>query len=77
MLTHARSGADCGKTRGIGWFLEGLLMLAPFGKQPLSIRLKGITNEEVCVCVCVCVCVHPRMCVRARAAFCLLYLIHI
>lgn len=42
---------DCGKTRGIGWFLEGLIMLAPFGKQPLSIRLKGITNEETSLCV--------------------------
>ena len=42
---------DCGKTRGIGWFLESLLMLAPFGKQPLSIRLKGITNEETSLCV--------------------------
>ncbi len=26
-------------------------MLAPFGKQPLSIRLKGITNEETALCV--------------------------
>ena len=42
---------DCGKSRGIGWFIEGLLLLAPFGKQPLSIRLKGITNEETSLCV--------------------------
>jgi RNA 3'-terminal phosphate cyclase-like protein len=37
---------DCGKTRGIGWFLEGLLCLVPFAKVPVAIQLKGLTNEE-------------------------------
>jgi len=42
---------DCGKTRGIGWFLEGLLCLAPFAKTPISITLKGLTNEDTGLCV--------------------------
>lgn len=35
---------DCGLDRNISYFLEALLLLAPFGKQPLHIRLKGITH---------------------------------
>ncbi len=31
---------DCGKSRGIGWFVEGLLCLLPFAKNPVSITLK-------------------------------------
>jgi len=38
---------DCGTGRGIGWFLEGILALAPFGKKPLALTLKGITNDDV------------------------------
>eukprot|EP00928_Gymnodinium_smaydae_P014022 TRINITY_DN15084_c0_g1_i1.p1 TRINITY_DN15084_c0_g1~~TRINITY_DN15084_c0_g1_i1.p1 ORF type:complete len:378 (-),score=59.39 TRINITY_DN15084_c0_g1_i1:71-1204(-) len=34
----------CPSSRGLTYFLEGLLLLAPFAKQPLSIRLKGVTN---------------------------------
>eukprot|EP00049_Salpingoeca_infusionum_P019230 m.360937 g.360937 ORF g.360937 m.360937 type:complete len:373 (-) comp19237_c0_seq1:198-1316(-) len=37
---------DCGTTRGIGYFLEHLLYLAPFGKVPLHITFKGITNDN-------------------------------
>lgn len=36
---------DCGVNRAIGYFLEPLLVLGLFGKKPLSIRLKGITND--------------------------------
>lgn len=38
---------DCGTGRSIGWFLEGILPLAPFGKKPLSLALKGVTNDDV------------------------------
>lgn len=38
-LTHT-----CPPSRGLTYFLEGLLLLAPLAKQPLSIRLKGVTN---------------------------------
>lgn len=40
-LTH-----DCGTSRGIGYFLELLLCVAPFGKQPLHVTLTGITNDN-------------------------------
>lgn len=31
-------------TRAVGWFLEGILPLAPFGKEPLILTLNGITD---------------------------------
>ncbi|KAK4855893.1 hypothetical protein QYF36_012037 [Acer negundo] len=37
---------DCGVSRSIGYFLEPLILVALFGKKPLSIRLKGITNDS-------------------------------
>jgi RNA 3'-terminal phosphate cyclase-like protein len=40
-LTH-----DCSLSRGIGYFLEGILCLAPFSKNPISIKLTGITNHS-------------------------------
>ena len=38
---------DCGSARSVGWFLEGVLALAPFGKKPLALALKGVTNDDV------------------------------
>eukprot|EP00878_Enallax_costatus_P027957 GHUV01030150.1.p1 GENE.GHUV01030150.1~~GHUV01030150.1.p1 ORF type:complete len:340 (+),score=113.22 GHUV01030150.1:498-1517(+) len=38
---------DCGTSRSIGYFLEPLVLLALFAKRPLSITLKGITNDHV------------------------------
>jgi len=35
---------NCPATRGLTYFLEGLLLLAPLAKQPVSIRLRGVTN---------------------------------
>ncbi|KAG6585410.1 probable RNA 3'-terminal phosphate cyclase-like protein [Cucurbita moschata] len=37
---------DCGTSRAIGYFLEPLIVLALFGRKPLSINLKGITNDS-------------------------------
>lgn len=37
---------DCGVSRSIGYFLEPLIVLGMFGKKPLTIRLKGITNDS-------------------------------
>lgn len=34
----------CPSSRCVTYFLEGVLLLAPLAKQPLSIRLKGVTN---------------------------------
>ncbi|KAK3228152.1 hypothetical protein Dsin_008014 [Dipteronia sinensis] len=42
---------DCGVSRSIGYFLEPLILLALFAKKPLSIRLKGITNDSKDPCV--------------------------
>jgi RNA 3'-terminal phosphate cyclase-like protein len=32
---------DCGLQRGIGYFLEPLILLGLFARSPMSIRLKG------------------------------------
>ena len=37
---------DCPPSRSIGYFLEVLLCLAPFGKQPLHMTLTGVTNDN-------------------------------
>ena len=39
MLEH-----DCSQQRSVGYFLEPLILLAPFAKKPISITLRGITN---------------------------------
>uniref|UniRef100_A0A1J3K2W4 Putative RNA 3'-terminal phosphate cyclase-like protein n=1 Tax=Noccaea caerulescens TaxID=107243 RepID=A0A1J3K2W4_NOCCA len=36
---------NCALSRSIGYYLEPLLVLGLFAKKPLSIRLKGITND--------------------------------
>uniref|UniRef100_A0A8R7Q8H8 RNA 3'-terminal phosphate cyclase domain-containing protein n=1 Tax=Triticum urartu TaxID=4572 RepID=A0A8R7Q8H8_TRIUA len=36
---------DCGVHHGIGYFIELLLLLGLFARSPLSVRLKGITND--------------------------------
>ena len=38
---------DCSGLRGIGYYLESLLCLAPFMKHPLRIVLRGVTNDQV------------------------------
>lgn len=37
---------DCGTTRGIGYFLEWIVALAPFAKEELSLTLRGITSGQ-------------------------------
>ncbi|CAN7029711.1 unnamed protein product [Brassica rapa subsp. trilocularis] len=36
---------SCALTRSMGYYLEPLLVLSLFGKKPLSIRLKGVTDD--------------------------------
>jgi RNA 3'-terminal phosphate cyclase-like protein len=38
---------DCSTARAIGYYLEPLALISLWGKRPLSITLRGITNEEV------------------------------
>ncbi|KAG6918142.1 hypothetical protein DXG01_016331 [Tephrocybe rancida] len=40
-LTH-----DCPLSRAIGYYLEPIIMLAPFSKTPLQLTLRGITTDE-------------------------------
>ncbi len=47
ILLGGRVTHDCGTTRSIGWFIEGLIPLAPFCKSPLQISLSGITNDDI------------------------------
>jgi len=37
---------DCPLSRSIGYFLEPLVMLAPFSKKSFQITLRGITTGE-------------------------------
>lgn len=47
ILTGGKVKHDCGTSRGIGWFIEGILPLAVFCKNPLELSLKGVTNESL------------------------------
>lgn len=38
---------DCSTQRSIGYYLEALLMLAPFMKNPLKAVLRGVTNNPL------------------------------
>ncbi|KND04309.1 18S rRNA biogenesis protein RCL1 [Spizellomyces punctatus DAOM BR117] len=42
---------DCPPSRAIGYFLEPMIALGPFGKYPLQLTLTGITNDNVDVSV--------------------------
>jgi len=37
---------DCPLTRSVSYYLEALVLLAPFCKNPISLTLNGITNEN-------------------------------
>ena len=37
---------ECSKQRGIGYYLEVLISLAPFCKKPLMCKLTGVTTES-------------------------------
>jgi RNA 3'-terminal phosphate cyclase-like protein len=41
-ITH-----NCGLSRSIGWFVEGILPLAFFCKDPLRLTLEGLTHDDV------------------------------
>lgn len=37
---------DCSLQRSIGYYLEGIMILAPFCKEPINLKLRGITNNS-------------------------------
>ncbi len=41
-ITH-----DCGLSKSIGWFIEGIIPLAVFCKEALHITFTGITNDSL------------------------------
>lgn len=40
-ITH-----ECPLSRSIGYFLEPIVMIAPFSKKPVNLTLKGITTDD-------------------------------
>lgn len=36
---------NCDLGRSIGWYLEPLLVVAPFGKKELNLTLRGLTTD--------------------------------
>ncbi|GMT02898.1 hypothetical protein PENTCL1PPCAC_25072, partial [Pristionchus entomophagus] len=44
VLLGGEASLNCGLTRCISFFLEALLLLSPFCKKPLRVKLEGITN---------------------------------
>lgn len=50
-LVGGRFKHDCGTTRSVVWFLEGVLPLCPFAMAPLNLTLTGITNDGRDQCV--------------------------
>ena len=45
-LSGGKVNHDCGLSKSIGWFLEFLIILAPFFKSPLRLTLSGITSNN-------------------------------
>jgi RNA 3'-terminal phosphate cyclase-like protein len=37
---------ECPLSRSLGYFLEPIIMIAPFSKKPLNLTLKGITTDD-------------------------------
>ncbi len=46
ILLGGRISHDCGLSKSIGWFIEGIIPLAVFCKEPLHITFSGITNDS-------------------------------
>jgi len=47
IISGGKINFDCGNSRAIGYFLEPLIVLAPFAKNPINITLHGITNDNM------------------------------
>lgn len=46
LLIGGETDHDCSCERSIGYYLEGILPLAPFCKNPLRLTLRGVTNDK-------------------------------
>lgn len=47
LLSGGEIEHDCSLQRGIGYYLEGVMILAPFCKTPVEAKLRGITNNTI------------------------------
>eukprot|EP00095_Tigriopus_kingsejongensis_P008925 maker-scaffold199_size265817-snap-gene-0.14 protein:Tk08925 transcript:maker-scaffold199_size265817-snap-gene-0.14-mRNA-1 annotation:"rna 3 -terminal phosphate cyclase-like protein" len=47
LLVGGKIEHDCHLDRGIGYYLEPFLQMAPFCKNPLHLILRGVTNNQV------------------------------
>ncbi|KAJ1834296.1 hypothetical protein IWW55_002490 [Coemansia sp. RSA 2706] len=47
MITGGRIELDCPVSRSVGYYLEALAALAPFGKQQTTATLRGVTSDNV------------------------------
>lgn len=45
IITGGRISHDCGTSKSIGWFIEGIIPLVVFAKLPVRIDFTGITND--------------------------------
>ena len=46
ILTGGRIQHNCGTSRSIGWYIEGILPLAIFCKESVHLSLQGVTNDQ-------------------------------
>ncbi|KAJ3492332.1 hypothetical protein NLI96_g8 [Meripilus lineatus] len=46
IITGGNVTHECPLSRSIGYFLEPVVMLAPFSKKPLQLTLRGITSND-------------------------------
>lgn len=46
IISGGRITHECPLSRSIGYFLEPVVMLAPFSKKPLQLTIRGITTDE-------------------------------
>ena len=46
MILGGRIEHDCSIERSVGYYLEGVMPLAPFSKAPFHLTLRGVTNNR-------------------------------
>lgn len=46
LLVGGKVSHECSLSRSIGWYIEGLLALAPLCKNALQLELTGVTNDS-------------------------------
>jgi len=44
ILTGGEISHECPNSRSVGWFFEGIICLAPFGKEDFRLSLSGVTD---------------------------------